>query len=168
MRWKGPPGPVVPTVRSLGPANPAEPATIARHCLGELRSTRCPPPRKAPSGGGSPVRRPVANSSSECSLPRTPGPWCSLALRFPPELGHRLWWRARFLSPPKELRKRLEGSIFKILYDGSARPQEQLRYPQAEARCPPVVHQFIHTRAHVLVETTVCRGREMAARWAAR
>jgi hypothetical protein len=55
MRWKGPPCPTVP--RSERSAHEsAEPATIARQNLGELRSTRCPSPRAAPSGGGSPVR----------------------------------------------------------------------------------------------------------------
>jgi hypothetical protein len=49
------------------------------------------------------------------------------------------------------------GTYFKILCDGSARPQKRLRYPQAEARCPPVVHQLIHTHAQNLVGTTVRR-----------
>jgi hypothetical protein len=34
------------------PANPAEHATIARQNLGEPRSTRCPPPGKAPLQSG--------------------------------------------------------------------------------------------------------------------
>jgi hypothetical protein len=49
--------------------------------------------------------------ASKCSLPRTPGAWCSLTLRFPSEPGHHLWWRGKFLSPLKDLRKRLEEPI---------------------------------------------------------
>ena len=70
------------------PTEPAERATIGRRDHGELRSTLCPPPRKAPSGVarqfGGPHRE---TPSAKCSLAQTPGLWCSLALRFPPEPG---------------------------------------------------------------------------------
>lgn len=54
------------------------------------------------------------------------------------------------------------GTNFRILGDGTTHPQKRLRYPQSEPRCPPVVHQFIHTRAPTLVGTTV---RRRGPRW---
>jgi hypothetical protein len=53
----------------------AEHATITRQSLGEPRSTRCPPPGKAPFQGGSPVRQTLSRTlGSGHSLSRTPGP----------------------------------------------------------------------------------------------
>ena len=50
------------------------------------------------------------------------------------------------------------GSDFKILCDGLTHPQKWPRYPQFKARCPPVVHQFIHTRAHTESRQPYCDG----------
>jgi hypothetical protein len=162
MRWKGPPSPAVPAVRSLGPRIRG----TRHHRSAEPRRTpvdSVPASSEGAFRGGSPVGWTLSRTpASRCSLSRTPGPLCSLTLRFPLEPGHPLWWRAKFVSLPKGLRKRLEEPIFKILCDGSAHPQERLRYPQGEARCPPVVHQFIHTGARVLLGTTVRRRGEMA------
>jgi hypothetical protein len=154
----------------------AEPATIARQCLDRLRSTRCPPSRKAPSGSGSPVRCPVANSGSKGSLPRTPFRWCSLTRRFPPELGHRRWWRARFLSPPNELRKRLEEAISRfftvarlIHRSGYVTPRSRRVVHQlSTSSSTPATRYWPRQRHQVLAETTGMPRGEMAERWAAR
>jgi hypothetical protein len=57
------------------PAKAAEHATITRQSLGEPRSTRCPPPRKAPLQDGPPVRQTRTRTlGSGPSLSRNPGP----------------------------------------------------------------------------------------------
>jgi hypothetical protein len=137
------------TVRSLGPricgTSPPSPGGAWANS-GRLGARL---PRRRLPGGGSPggwTRRELRAPGAR--LRELPVLWCSLTLGFPPDPGHRLWWRAKFLPPPKELRKRPEEPFFKILCDGAAHPQRRLCYPQAGARCPPVVPQFIHTRAH--------------------
>src|SRR4051812_6610272 len=53
----------------------AEHATIGRRSLDEPRSTRCPPPEKAPFQGGPPVRQTLPRTLNPGhSLSRTPGP----------------------------------------------------------------------------------------------
>ena len=91
------------------PTEPAERATIGRRDHGELRSTRCPPPLKAPSGVARQFGRPLSRTpSARCSLAQTPGLWCSLGSEVSPRTrGHRLWWRVRFLPPPTGPRKGL-------------------------------------------------------------
>jgi hypothetical protein len=155
MRWKGPPGPARHAVRSLGPR-----ILRTRH----HRSAR---PRRTPVDsvpassegafrGGSPVGGPVANSvvrkltAANSRAPVPAGAGVSLVAGSPSLVACEISIAAE--RPVQEAGE----AIFKILYDGSTRPQERSRYPQVDARCPPVVHQFIHTCA--LSSRVACTG----------
>ena len=128
------------------PTEPAERATIGRRDLGELRSTRCPPPPKAPSGVARQFGEPLSRTpSASRSLAQTPGLWCSLALRFPPEPGPPSLVACEISTAAERRAQGVGRPLFKILYDGTDYPQNRARYPQSGVRCPPVVHRFIHT-----------------------
>jgi hypothetical protein len=133
----------------------AEPATVARLSLGELRSRRGAHPPEGAFRSGSPVGGPVRGLRSPSARYRELSARCPLTPRFPSEPGHRLRWRARFLPPREDLRKRLDGPISKILCGVSGHPQMKRRYPQAGPRYPPVVHRFIHTHGHHRVSVVV-------------
>jgi hypothetical protein len=144
-----------PIARPANPRNPPPSLGGASANSGRL-GARLPGrrlPRAARRSGG-PCRETPA---SKCSLSRTPGPWCSLTLRFPPEPGPPSLVACEISIAAQTPAQEAGGPIFKILWDRPAHPQKRLRYPQAEARCPPVVHQFIHKPAYILVGTTVRR-----------
>jgi hypothetical protein len=137
MRWKGPPSPAV--ARSdLSARGPAEPATIAWQSLDELRSTRCPPLERRLPRAARQLVDPVANSGLQAPALANSRSLCSLTLRFPPEPGHRLWWRARCLPPPKDLRKRPEEPISRFF----ARVRVIHRRRQVTPRSRRVIHQL--------------------------
>jgi hypothetical protein len=124
-------------------------------------------PRNTPSSLGEPRLAPVdsvpaswegaflGRLASLVDLSRTPSPdarsrellvWCSLALRFPSELASPSLVAWEISISHRSRAQEVEGSLFKILYDGLNHPQLWLSYPQSKAPCPPVVHYFIHTR----------------------
>jgi hypothetical protein len=140
----------------------AEPATIARRGLGGLRSTRCPPPRKAPSGVARRLVDPVANSGLRV-LALANSRFLVLAdSEVSPGAGSPSLVACEISIAAEGPAQEAVGTYFKILCDGLAHPQKQLRYPQSDARCPRVVHRFIHTRTQMRYGTTVWRRDAMA------
>jgi hypothetical protein len=97
-----------PIARPANPRNPPPSLGGASANSGRLGARR--PGRRLPRWLAGLVD-PVANSGLQVLALANSRSWCSLTLRFPSEPGHRLWWRARFLSPLKDLRKRLEEAI---------------------------------------------------------
>ena len=148
MRWKGPLSPAASAVRSLGPRNRG-----ARHhhpaSLDEPRSTRCPPPGTAPFQDGPPVRQTLPRTLEPRTLALTNARDLVLA---DPEVSLRAGppslVTCKISSVAARAAQGLDGAVFKILSDGLDHPQDQARYPQATACCPPVVHRFIHRRTH--------------------
>ena len=102
----------VPNGPIARPANPRNtPPSVGKASANPGRLGARLPERRLPRAARQ-LGNPAANSGLRSPALANSQPWCSLlALRFPSEPGHRLWWRERFVVLPEGLRKRLEEPI---------------------------------------------------------
>jgi hypothetical protein len=148
MRWKGPLGPSGANGPIARPANPrSTPPSPGRASANPGRlGARLPERRlsRAARQLGKPCRELWAPGTRFRELPVLvlADPEVSLRAGSPSLVAREISSAAG--RPAQEL----EGACSRFFWDGSDHPQNQPRYPQAEACCPPVVHRFIHRRAH--------------------